>query len=262
MSWLTEYCAQRRNELQRSAPSPTGLEAGKPQSLPGAFLEALKQPHSIAVIAEIKFRSPSRGELRPQRDVEAVARSYRDHGASALSVLVDQPHFGGSFEYLAKAREVSGLPVLAKGFFLDPKDLLEARAAGADAVLLIADCLEAAELHSLHALALELGLSVLVEVHSTADLIKVQGLNPALVGVNHRDLHSLEMDRDLTRKLIPHLPKDALKVAESGLSTADDLLRMKALGYDAVLMGTHFMGSPDPGRELGKLLGEMLGRRP
>ncbi len=252
MSWLTEYCDQRRKELQSPAPS---LPSGKiTEAPPRSFLDALKHPTRVAIIAEIKFRSPSMGMLRPQRDVEAVAKSYRDHGAAALSVLIDQPRFGGCLEDLSRAREASGLPVLAKGFLLHSRDVREARAAGADAVLLIADCLEASELRALQALTLDLGMTALIEVHSKADLDKIQGLDPALVGVNHRDLHSLNMDMDLTQRLIPHLPKGALKVAESGLSKAEDLRRMKALSYDAVLMGTRFMGDPNPGEALGKLL--------
>lgn len=259
MSWLAEHVAFRRRETaeRRAGGGEASLRMRSlGQARPRSLSEALRRGGTPAVLAEIKFRSPSRGELRSSRDVEVVAASYERHGASALSVLVDGTHFAGSMDHLARARAVVDLPILAKGFLLDPGDLLEARAAGADAVLLIAACLSGEELRALHGLTVELGMEALVELHGEEDLDKLQGLEPALVGVNHRNLATLGMDPDLGARMAPRLPADAVKVAESGLSCRGDLDRMAALGFDAVLVGTAFMNHPDPGAALARMLEE------
>ncbi|MHB8078143.1 MAG: beta/alpha barrel domain-containing protein, partial [Candidatus Krumholzibacteriia bacterium] len=185
-----------------------------------------------AVIAEIKFVSPALGVLRRTRDVEAVARAYAAAGATALSILVDAPRFAGHPDHLAQARRACPLPLLAKGFFADPYQLAEMRLAGADAVLLIAAALAPARLAQLHAAAAELGLDALVELHDAADLTRLAGLAPRLVGVNHRCLDTLVLDRGASAALAPALPADAVRVAASGLAARDDLARMAALGYD------------------------------
>ena len=257
MSWLSEHCATRRLAVagRREFLSERALRARAfRQPPPRPFREALQKAPGLAVIAEIKFRSPSQGELRPGHDVEFVARSYELNGASALSVLVDGVHFGGRLDYLERARMATCLPLLAKGFLVDPYEVLEARIARADAVLLIAACLQRAELVAMHTLARELGMDALVELHSEEDLRKVERLPLELVGVNHRNLGTLAMDLDLTRRLAERLPRQAVKVAESGLASLEDLERMRALGYDAVLVGTRFMTQPDPGAALGALL--------
>lgn len=257
MSWLSEHCATRRTEVARKKseiPESELRDRAQSQSPARPFLSALHLKDRVAIIAEIKFRSPSMGQLRPRQDVEQVAASYEANGASALSVLIDEVHFGGQLEFLTRARKASHLPALAKGFLVDPYDVIEARAAGADAVLLIASCLESAELVSMHALAVDLGMTSLVELHSEADFRKVEGLDFPLVGVNHRDLDTLQMDMSLTEKLALKLPSSATRVAESGIKTAEDLARMKTLGYHAVLVGTRFMKHEEPGVELGSLL--------
>ena len=263
MSWLTEHCLSRRVEVaQRQARVPESelraRIADQPAARPflGNLRHTFESKQRVAVIAEIKFRSPSMGQLRPQIDVEHVAASYQASGASALSVLVDEVHFGGQRSFLTRARAATQLPAIAKGFLVDPYDVIEARTYGADAVLLIASCLERSELEAMHALALELGMDALVELHSEADFLKVEGLELPLVGVNHRDLDTLQMDMDLSTRLAPQLPAASLRVAESGIKTPEDLLRMKALGYQAVLVGTAFMQHPEPGEELAKLLGQ------
>lgn len=257
ITWLAEHCANRRAEVtqRREAHPEAHLKARiKQQPLPRPFIQALRREDRVAVIAEIKFRSPSEGALRPEGDVEHVARSYEGQGASALSVLIDDVHFGGKREYLSRAKAATQLPALAKGFLVDPYDVLEARAFGADAVLLIASCLEREELQAMHTLASDLGMAALVELHSEADLRKIEGLDLPLVGVNHRDLDTLHMHMELSAHLAPRLPALSTRVAESGLRTPQDLARMKALGYHAVLVGTAFMKYPDPGAELAKLL--------
>ena len=265
MSWLSEHCASRRLEVikRRSLLPENELRTRAfRQAPPLPFTSALRKSNGPAVIAEIKFRSPSQGELRPQRDVEFVARSYELNGASALSVLIDETYFDGRLDYLERARMATSLPVLAKGFFVDPYEILEARLARADAVLLIAGCLDRAELIEMHELARALGMATLVELHSDEDLRKVEGLPLELVGVNHRNLDTLEMDMELTQRLAPALPRSAVKVAESGISTPEDLARMKSLGFDAVLVGTRFMKHADPGVALGALLNTPAGACP
>lgn len=258
MSWLADHCAARRLDvdLRRSRLPEGELRARAVHQLPPqSFAKALRAPDAVSVIAEIKFRSPSAGELRAARDVAFVARSYERNGASALSVLIDKQAFGGSLDYLEQARMATGLPLLAKGFLVDPYEVLEARLARADAVLLIAACLERETLAAMHALARELGMDALVELHGEEDLRKIEGLPLELVGVNHRNLATLAMDMGLTERLAPSLPPGAVKVAESGLATPEDLARMGRLGYDAVLVGTRFMTQADPGAALGTLLG-------
>jgi indole-3-glycerol phosphate synthase len=261
MSWLTDHCASRKLDVarRRGFLPEAELRARAFRQAPALpFAAALHATKGLAVIAEIKFRSPSQGELRAQRDVEFVARSYEANGAAALSVLIDGIHFGGRLDYLERARMATTLPVLAKGFLVEPYEVLEARLARADAVLLIAACLERRELSLMHDLARELGMDALVELHSEEDLKKVEGLPLELVGVNHRNLSSLHLDMELTKRLAPRLPKDTIKVAESGIGTPEDLAQMKWLGYDAVLVGTRFMRHTDPGATLGALLNAPL----
>lgn len=261
MTWLREHCLNRREEVaQRRLATPDAeLRAMLADASPvRGFRKALKETRDakdrVAIIAEIKFRSPSEGMMRPQADVEHVAKSYETSGASALSVLVDEVHFGGQRDFLTRARQATTLPAIAKGFLVDPYDVLEARTYGADAVLLIATCLERGELEAMHGLALGLGMDALVELHSEDDFRKVEGLDLPLVGVNHRDLDTLKMDMELSSRLADQLPRTSVKVAESGIKTPADLLRMKELDYQAVLVGTTFMKFPEPGQELSKLL--------
>jgi indole-3-glycerol phosphate synthase len=249
MTWLREHCLNRRAEVQQRralVPEPELHLRSQDQAPARPFLQSLRREDRMAVIAEIKFRSPSEGQLRPQADVEHVAKSYEANGASALSVLVDEVHFGGQRDYLTRARAATNLPAIAKGFLVDPYDVLEARSYGADAVLLIASCLERGELETMHGLAQELD--------SEADFLKVEGLDLPLVGVNHRDLDTLQMDMALTEKLSKRLPASSTRVAESGLKVPADLTRMRNLGYHAVLVGTAFMKYAEPGQELAKLL--------
>ncbi|MDP2877801.1 MAG: indole-3-glycerol phosphate synthase TrpC [Holophaga sp.] len=236
---------------------PESVLQSRLSDLPPArdFVASLANGHP-SVIAEIKFRSPSMGDLRPDQDVENVARGYEKAGASALSVLVDAVHFSGELRFLGRAKSACSLPILAKGFFVDPYDLLEARVAGADAALLIACALSREELKNMLKTSREVGLATLMELHDEADLAKVEGLELDLVGVNHRNLATLAMDHELSASLAPKLPVARGRVAESGLNSAKDFLRMAALGYGAVLVGTAFMSQPDPGEGLARLLEE------
>lgn len=253
MTWLSDhYDTQRAAAAQRAAAIPLNEVAtvAARQSSPRHVTAALRHPNQVSVIAEIKFRSPSQGVLRASADVETIAVSYARHGAAMLSVLIDETHFDGHLDYVTRARTAVDLPVLAKGFLSTTYEVVEARAAGADAVLLIAGCLEPETLADMHQCATDLGMAALVEVHDVADLDATGGAAPSLIGVNHRNLTTLDMDMGLTERIAPKLPVDAVRVAESGLRTAADLARMHALGYQAVLMGTGFMTHPDPGLAL------------
>jgi len=214
------------------------------------FLGALRGHPRVPVIAEIKRRSPSRGELAPGEGVQARARAYQAGGAAALSVLTDMPFFGGSLEDLAAARQAVDLPALRKDFIIDPAQIYEARAAGADAVLLIAASLEAPLLAELYHLAKGLGLDVLIEVHKAEELEPVLALDPPLVGINNRDLKTLAVRLDTSLELRRLIPAGITVVAESGIDGPEQVRGLRAAGLDAFLVGTSLMLAPDPAATL------------
>jgi indole-3-glycerol phosphate synthase len=209
------------------------------------FARALGRPDGIAVIAEIKRRSPSRGALAPGLDPAEVARAYADGGASCLSVLTDAEFFGGSPGDLVAARAACELPVLRKDFTVDERDVADARLMGADAVLLIVAALSDDELRRFAALASELGLDALVEIHDRPELERALEAGATVVGVNQRDLTTFEIDRELAVRLAPEFPADVVTVAESGVRGADDTAALAAAGYDAVLVGESLVTDAD-----------------
>lgn len=217
-----------------------------------------------AVIAEIKRASPSRGLIRADTgpgcgsgfDPAGIARSYQRGGAACLSVLTDVDFFQGSDEYLQQARVACSLPVLRKDFTIDPYQVIEARALGADAVLLIAAALDNAALVNLHACAMQCGLDALVEVHNAVDLQRALPLpapDRTVVGINNRDLQTFATDIQTTLLLRDDVPRDRLLVSESGIATRGDVARLRAAGVDAFLVGETFMRAQDPGAELARL---------
>jgi indole-3-glycerol phosphate synthase len=216
----------------------------------GARLEdALAEPAvagQIAVIAEIKRRSPSKGWLGEHVDAAALAREYVAGGASAISVLTDAPHFAGSPEDLDVVRHAVGVPVLRKDFTVSENDVLDTAEMGASGVLLIAALLDGEELARYLALALEIGLSPLVEVHDAAEAHVAIESGSRLIGVNQRNLHSFEVDPDHAASIIAELPRDIIRVAESGFRSPDDVRRAAEAGFDAVLVGEVFVTSPAP----------------
>ena len=216
--------------------------------------DALSRP-GMRVIAEIKRRSPSAGALREGLDVAEVAAAYERSGASALSVLTEGPHFGGSLDDLRAAREACELPILRKDFIVDPYQLHEAVAAGADAVLLIVAALTEAELSDLRERAMMLGLDTLVEVHDSDELEIAISAGASLIGVNNRDLRDFSVDVSRTFALIGKMPKDAIVVSESGISSAGQIQELAQAGVDAVLIGESLMRSGDPGIALEALIG-------
>ncbi len=210
------------------------------------FREALEGGDQLGVIAEIKRRSPSRGDLHAELDPAAMGRVYRDGGAVALSVLTDGPHFGGSADDLRAARAAVDLPVLRKDFTVAPIDVCDARLMGADCVLLIAAALDDAELADLHRLAADLGLDALVEVHDEAEVERALAAGAGLVGVNQRDLHTFAVDQERAVRVATSIPPGVVRVAESGVRGVDDARTLAGAGYHAVLVGESLVTAPDP----------------
>lgn len=216
---------------------------------PRGFARAIAETAAtgdLAVIAEIKRRSPVKGDLAIDLDPSALAAAYAAGGACCLSVLTDVEFFGGSFYDLADARAAADLPVLRKDFTVSPNDVADTRIVGADAVLLIVAALDDGELRDYYALAGELGLDALVEVHDEAELDRALKVGAALVGVNQRDLQTFDVDRGRAVRLGPHIPEGILRVAESGIGNGDDARRLADAGYQAVLVGESLVRSPDP----------------
>jgi indole-3-glycerol phosphate synthase len=219
------------------------------------FAEALRGGSRLHVIAEVKRRSPSKGPLAPGLDPARLAREYALGGASCLSVLTDSAHFGGSADDLRSARAAVDLPVLRKDFTVAPNDVLDARLMGADCVLLIAAALEDGELADLSALAAEVGLDALVEIHDEAELERaMEHTTGELIGVNQRDLVTFEVDRARAVRMAAAMPSATVRVAESGVRGAADATALAVAGYHAVLVGEHLVTSPDRAAALGALL--------
>ena len=208
-----------------------------------------------AVIAEVKKASPSKGLLREPFEPAAIAASYERHGAACLSVLTDRQFFQGSADFLREARAACALPVLRKDFVVDEYQVAEARAMGADGVLLIAACLDDARLAALAECARDLGLAVLVEVHDAGELDRALRLSTPLVGINNRDLRSFEVRLETTLDLLPRIPADRLPVTESGIGSRADVARLRVAGAGAFLVGEAFMRAADPGVALAELFG-------
>jgi indole-3-glycerol phosphate synthase len=218
------------------------------------FLAALARPGRINAIAECKRRSPSRGILRHSYEPEAIARAYERAGAAAVSVLTEPAFFDGSLTHLDAVRSAVSCPLLRKDFVVDDYQLFEAVAAGADAVLLIASVLADADLRRLRRRAESLGLAVLLEVHDAEELDRALSAGASIIGVNNRNLRTLQVDRRASEDLAARIPRDIVAVSESGLKVAEDIARMRALGYRAFLIGERCMTAPDPGAALAELM--------
>ena len=220
------------------------------------FFAAVARPGAIRLIAEFKRRSPSAGEIRPGSTVEEVVRAYERAGASALSVLTDGAGFGGTLADLVAARQAVALPVLRKEFVVDRRQVIEARVHGADAVLLIAECLDDCRLRSLYAEILDLGMTPLVELHDESQLERVLDLGATLVGINNRDLRTMTTDLGHVLSLRSRLPERCTVVAESGIRTRGDVRRLEAAGIGAMLVGESLLKQPDPGAAAAALLAD------
>jgi indole-3-glycerol phosphate synthase len=222
---------------------------------PRDFFAALAVDGPIRLIAEVKKASPSAGVIRDDFDPVRIAEIYEQHGASCLSVLTDEPFFQGRLEYLAAVRDQAGIPVLRKDFILDSYQLLEARVAGADAVLLIAECLDDCNLRKLHNETIELGMAPLVELYDPENLERVLEAGATLIGVNNRDLRTFKVDLEHTLRLRPRVPDRCVMVSESGIKTREDVARLEAAGIDAILIGESLMREPDIGAAVDRLFG-------
>ena len=256
---LDRILARKQEELverHREKPLSDLIVAAEAQPTARGFVAALQhriESGQAAVIAEIKKASPSKGVIRQHFDPPAIARSYQQGGATCLSVLTDHDFFQGHEDYLVAARKACELPVLRKDFTIDPYQIWEARAIGADCILLIVAALEDALLAKLHATATEAGLDVLVEVHTPAELQRALKLGINLVGINNRDLHSFDVSLDTTLNMLADIPDDCLVVTESGILAREDVALMRDNGVNAFLVGEAFMRADDPGEELARL---------
>lgn len=258
MTILDRIVETKRDELRR-AKSPTA-EAdlmARIRDMPPTrdFLAACTVPGEVRVIAEIKKASPSVGLIRPDFDPVAIARIYEANGAACLSVLTDEPYFQGKLEYLTAVKATVGIPILRKEFIIDQFQLLESRAAGADAVLLIAEILPGDSIQQLHQAACELGLHVLVEFHDSDQLPRVLESGANLIGINNRDLRTFETRLSHTVDLMTSIPDPIAVVGESGIRTHDDLQLLGNAGVKAVLVGESLMREADIGAALRRLRG-------
>ncbi len=220
------------------------------------FGRALGEGKNIRLIAEVKKASPSRGVIRQDFDPVAIAKVYEASGASCLSVLTESRYFQGDLAYLGSIRQAVKLPLLRKDFLTDPYQVYEARASGADAILLIAACLERRQLEDLLGTAAELGLDVLVEAHTAAELDRTLLAGASLVGINNRDLSTFQVSLETTFSLLRDIPDDRTVVSESGIATRGDVLRLEASGVDAILVGESLMREKDIGAKVRELLGK------
>ncbi len=251
-------------EVAAAGPLAELIAAAHRGPRPRGFLKALQESPGVQVIAEVKKASPSKGLIRPDFDPVAIARAYAGAGAACLSVLTDQPYFQGSLEYLKAIRRAVDLPLLRKDFIIDEVQVYEARAAGADAILLIVaafhgECAHGrtpADMDRLAQLAADLGMDVLTEVHSAEELDIALASGAKLIGINNRDLRTFHTTLDVTFGLAPRIPAGRVLVSESGIATHHDLVRLEQAGAKAVLVGESLMRQPDVAEALRGLLGQ------
>jgi indole-3-glycerol phosphate synthase len=254
-TYLDDILAAHRAEAGADGRGLSALMA-EAEACPPArgFKTAIQRRRDIAVIAEVKRRSPSKGPLAPDLVPGVLAKAYEGAGAACLSVLTDSEFFGGSAADLAEAREAVDLPVLRKDFTVSRADVCDARIMGADALLLIVGALSQAELVEFLCLSRQLGLDALVEVHDEREAEIALGAGAEVVGVNQRDLRTFEVDQDRAMRVGASLPGDVVRVAESGIRTAEDVRRLADAGFDAVLVGEALVSAPDPGAALVSLM--------
>jgi indole-3-glycerol phosphate synthase len=255
---LDDILAETRRTVaarQAQVPLPQVVAHAGAAPAPRSLSRAIRAASAMACIAEFKRKSPSKGWISREADVAAAARSYAAAGAAGMSVLTDEPFFGGSLDDLRRARATVALPLLRKDFVVDAYQVAEARAAGADVVLLIVAALPDTALTMLLGEIDRWGMEALVETHDAAEVSRAVAAGARIVGVNHRDLKTFTMNMNLATELRPRIPADRLVVAESGIKTADDVRRLRAAGIDAILVGETLMQAPDPAAALRALVG-------
>ncbi len=254
-TYLDSILAFHRERARNDARDVSTLISTAQQAEPvRGFRQAIEATPHLAVISEIKRRSPSKGDLNAGLDAAQLARQYQDGGASCLSVLTDEPHFGGSATDLQTARNACSLPVLRKDFTVDVRDVCDARIMGADCVLLIAAALSASEMKDCLEIARTIGIDALVEVHDEKELAVALDCGADLVGVNQRDLVTFQVDHERAVRMGSVIPQSVVSVAESGVRGRGDAEALRAAGYDAVLVGEHLVTARDPVAALRDLL--------
>ena len=258
---LTEIVEQKREEIENSKSRISQEEllrkikkssAGK---RPNAFKHAIDKPHKIHLIAEVKKASPSAGLIRKDFDPLKIALAYEANGASAISVLTDKKFFRGSLSHLKEIKKNVSLPVLRKDFIIDEFQIYESIAAGADAVLLIADLVSAEDLKKFIDIGRQFNIDFLVEAHTEEDVKKAAGAGCEIIGINNRDLHTFKVDVNTTTRLLKIMPEGKVAVSESGISTKEDISYLRSLGVNAVLVGEALMRSEDIGAKMRELMG-------
>jgi len=255
---LDKIVATKRTEIERAkAARPEAELRARLADAPAVrdFFAPLAAGPPIKLTAEVKKASPSAGIIRTDFDPVAIAKIYEAHGATCISVLTDEPYFQGRLDYLTEIRAAVALPLLRKDFILDTYQLLEARVAGADAVLLIAECLDDCNLRKLFNAACEVGLTPLVELYEPANLERVFNAGATLIGVNNRNLHTFEVDLGHTIRLRKQVPDECVLVGESGIRTRADVEQLEMAGVDAILVGESLTREPDIGAAVDRLLG-------
>lgn len=245
LSKIIEHKRREVEEAKRTRPIEGLIKEVKGLCVRSSFKKNISRPHHINLIAEIKKASPSKGILRGDFNPTKIASTYQANGASAISVLTDERFFEGKLEYIKKVKESVSLPVLRKDFIIDEYQIYESVTVGADAILLIAELLSSNEMIGLYDLASSLGLDVLMEVHTEEDVEKALSTGGAIIGMNNRDLHNFKVDLAVTQKLIRMIPQSKIKVSESGIRTYEDVMFLKSLGVNAVLIGEAFMEAGD-----------------
>ena len=255
---LKEIVAKKKERLILAKQNlPEEELKAKVQGLPPTrpFIEAISKPRQISLIAEIKKASPSKGLIRENFNLQEIAKAYQAAEVQALSILTEEDYFQGNISYISEVKNIIDVPVLRKDFILESYQVYESRFFGADAILLIADLLSKDNLMQLLQVAEEIGLDCLVESHDEKELKKVLNLKVPLVGINNRDLHTLEVDFKTTEKLFPLVPKDKTVVVESGIKNRQDVLFLKILGVNACLIGEAFMESQDIKQKVEEIMG-------
>ena len=257
---LERICRDKRGHVTKQAlrtPASVLYRRARNATPPRGFAEALARASAdgYGLIAEIKRASPSAGVIREDFDPAEIAQAYADGGATCLSVVTDKPFFQGADQYLKEARESSELPALRKDFMVDPFQIIESRSLGADCILLIMRVLSDSLAAEMHATAVEMGMDVLVEVTTAPELERALTLSPRLVGINNRDLETFEVNLAKSESLAPNIPEGVLCVAESGLSTPDDLKRLADVGIRCFLIGESLMRADDPAAATRALVG-------
>ncbi len=259
MDKLQEICAKKKThvEYKKSLRTIDDLRyMAENQALPSGFLSAMKRAKGPALIAEVKKASPSKGIIREDFDPVNIAKIYKKAGANCLSVLTDEPYFQGHDDFLVQIKENVDIPVLRKDFMVDPYQIFESRALGADCVLLIIAALDDSLARDMYEIARGLNMDILVEVHNLRELERAYRLNPMMVGVNNRNLKTLEVDIATSYDLLMNMPKDCFKISESGIDSQDTLSRLAHVGYQGFLVGESLMRQDDIGLAVQELLGK------